>query len=238
MRGLKSRLITAALLIALTTVTAGTTAAAAPPRIKDANLRTADPATTCVRGPGRPFIGTDHARLQAYVPSLSDSGALVSVQFRVINLSDGALVFSGESPMKSTETWHEPSTQPQLLNATSYAWQARVFDGAGYSPWSNRCEFSVDLVGPNAPGLTITPEGPYHVGQQIALHFTNAGSTDVVRYAYGFRDTPDTSVAACPGTATVTLTDFGPTTLMAWSYDRAGAQSPSTIVNISVNFQP
>lgn len=84
-----------------------------------------------------------------------------------------------------------------------------MFDGTAYSTWSRKCEFTGDIGRPNPPGLTVTPEGPYTVGQEITLRFTDGGSSDVVRYGFGFFGSQTTSLPAGVDTARVVLTFAG-----------------------------
>ncbi|MGW6277340.1 hypothetical protein [Kribbella sp. NPDC055071] len=229
---MRTRLLAVALTAAVAAIVLPTTAYAAPAPITDANLKTLDPTSACVRGAARPVVNGLHPRLQAFVPS---DGTSASVQFRVTNTADGTEIFTGESSQKLTGTWYEPGLAPNLVDATTYAWQARVVNNTGTSAWSNPCELTVDIVRPNSPDLTVSP-GPYKVGQQITLTFGNAGSTDVVDYGYSLgTDEPTGHVAVCPGKVKLKLTSSGPTTIKAWAFDRAGNRSAGpTEVRISV----
>lgn len=234
---MRKALIAAALLVTSTGFLLPTTAQAAPAPITDANLRTTNPATTCVRGEARPLINQTSPVLEAFVPSPDEFAQPVSVEFRLNDLTDGTTVFTSESSTKMPGVWYGAQSTPDLLDGKSYAWQARVFDGTEYSAWSNTCEFSIDAVKPNAPGMTISPAGPYKVGQKVTVTFTNAGSTDVTKYAYSFTAAPTAYVPACPGTVRLKLTSAGPSVLQGWSYDAAGNQSAtSTKLDIRVNF--
>ena len=237
MRGLKSRLLTISLLVALTTVTSATGASAAgPARPVNAQMKTLNPETTCVRGPARPFIAQLDPTLSVFVPPAEMGAPAVTVQYRISTLDNGQVVWTGESIPRTPGYWLQPQLRAELASDTTYGWQARVFDGTTFSGWSKFCEFTTDTTRPNAPGLTITPEGPYHVGQEITLHFTNAGSTDVTKYGYAVMDdVPRATVAASIGTAKVTLDSIGPAPVRAWSYDRAGYISLPTILDINVN---
>jgi hypothetical protein len=233
---MRKALIAAALLVTSTGFLLPSTAQAAPAPISDANLKTTNPATTCVRGAARPLVNQTSPVLQAFVPSSDPYPRPVTVEFRLNDLSDGTTVFTSESSTKGPEVWFEAQSRPTLLDGKTYAWQARVFDGTEYSAWSKTCEFSIDAVKPNAPGLTITPAGPYKVGQKVTLHFTNGGSTDVARYSYHLLGKPPVDVNPCPGTATLKLTTAGPDSIAAVSFDKAGnLSSGETVVNIKVS---
>jgi hypothetical protein len=241
MRGFKSRLLTLSLLVALTTVTTvtgstGASAAARPARPTDAQMKTLNPETACVRGPARPFIAAIDPTPSVFVPPEEMGAPAVTVEYRISTIYNGQVVWTGQSNPRTPGFWLQPQLRPELASDMTYGWQARVFNGTTYSLWSKRCEFTTDTTRPNSPGLTITPDGPYHVGQQIALHFTNAGSTDVTKYGYAVMDdVPRATVDAGVGTATVTLEAIGPTPIRAWSYDRAGYNSLPTIVDININ---
>ncbi|MFF1821366.1 hypothetical protein ACFVWG_28955 [Kribbella sp. NPDC058245] len=223
---MRARLFAATTLAALIIPT---TAYAAPAAPTDENLRTTNPATSCIRGVNRPLVNQTSPRLQAFVPAADENdGRSVKVEFRLKNLADGTEVFTSESFTKVVGVWFEAGSEPTLADATTYSWQARVVDSTGAaSPWSAGCELSIDTVRPNAPTLTLSP-GPYKVGQKITLTFGNAGSTDVTQYAYAVATSaPGSPIPACPGKVTVKLTDSGPTPIRAWSYDRAGNLSPT-----------
>ena len=235
---MRKALIAAALLVTSTGLAIPTTAQAAPAPISPANLKTTNPATTCVRGTARPLINGTSPVLSAFVARPAEGEPRsVSVEFRLNDLSDGTTVFTSESPTMVQGVWYQAQSEPELLDGKTYAWQARVHDGTEYSAWSKTCEFSIDAVKPNAPGLTITPEGPYKVGQTITLHFSNAGSADVTKYSYWLMGKPPVDVKACPGTAKLKLTDAGPDSITAVAYDKAGNRSAEeTVVRISVGF--
>jgi hypothetical protein len=228
---MRTRLLTVALTATVAAIVLPTTAYAAPAPITDANLKTLDPTTACVRGTARPVINGLRPRLQAFVAA---DGTSASVQFRVTNTADGSETFTGESSQKLTGTWYEPGLAPNLVDAT-YAWQARVVNSTGTSAWSNPCELTVDTVRPNSPDLAVSP-GPYKVGQQITLTFGSAGSTDVVDYGYAIgTEEPTGHVAVCPGKVKLKLASSGPQTVKAWAFDRAGNRSATpTEIRISV----
>jgi hypothetical protein len=232
---MRIRLLTAALVPVLVAFGGTSVAHAALPRPTVDQLATIDPESTCVRGVDRPVLGGANPRMRTFVPGGEDSPP-ASVQFRMVDLATGKRVFTGTSPTMITGLWFEPSSPIAALDSgKSYSWQARVFDGTAYSAWSRKCEFTVDVDRPNPPGLTVTPEGPYTVGQEITLHFTNGGSSDVVRYAFGFFGSQTTSLPAGVDNAKLVLTFAGPIPLSAWGYDRAGNPSDATTVDLRVN---
>ncbi|WP_405060618.1 hypothetical protein OG474_03010 [Kribbella sp. NBC_01505] len=224
---MRTHLSAVALLVLAASAVVPTTAQAAPARITDENLKTIDPGTSCVRGAKRPFVNQTTPRLNAFIPAADESDwSQGNVEFRVKNLADGQVIFTGVSPQRPVGNWVESETKPTLANDTTYSWQARFIDEAGEaSPWSRGCELSVDTVRPAIPDLSISP-GPYKVGQTITLTFGNAGSTDVTKYGYTIMTSEPTKfVSARAGRAKVTLDSAGPTSIRAWSYDRAGTQS-------------
>ncbi|MFI5713131.1 hypothetical protein [Kribbella sp. NPDC051620] len=233
MRGFKTRLLGAGVVMLLATIgtaTASADVAAGPPRPTDKQLRTIDPATTCLRGTARPWIDQVEPRLQAFLPGAETTNQY-TVDFELFTLADSQVIWTGTSFPKNpgqTGLWTQAlELPPQLQDATTYGWHARVSDGTTTSAWSRTCELTVDTVKPNSPGLTITPaEQPYKVGQTITLNFTNAGSADVTKYGFSvLSQEPNTFVPARTGTAKVKLTEAGPSYINAWSYDKAGNES-------------
>jgi hypothetical protein len=232
---MRKRLLIAALGLVMSGLGGTTVAHAAFPRPTVDQLATIDPASSCARGEARPFLAGTTPRMRAFVPAGEDSSS-VSVQFRMVDLASGLRVFTASSPTMVTGVWFEPDRPlPELTSGRSYSWQARVFDGTTYSDWSRRCEFTVDVDRPNPPGLTITPEGPYQVGQEITLQFSDGGSSDVVRYGYGFFGSETTSLPAGVTTAKLVLTFAGPISLSAWSHDQAGNPSDATTVDLRIS---
>lgn len=223
---MRARLLAATTLAALTLPT---TAYAAPPsRIPDANLRTAEPATSCVRGAGRPVINGVTPRLEAYLPADGEFDQPQGfVHFRLKDLVSGTELFTTQSSTKTVGTWFDAPLTTELVNGGIYSWQARFVDSntGVATPWSKGCELAVDTVRPSAPDLTISP-GPYKVGQEITLTFGTGGTPDVAKYGYALiGDESLGFVDVCVGKVTVELTWSGPTTVRAWSYDRAGSRS-------------
>jgi hypothetical protein len=216
-----------------------TTAYAAPPsRIPDANLRTGEPATSCVRGSQRPVINGISPRFEAYLPADGEFDQPQGfVEFRLKDLVTGSEIATGRSSTKTVGTWFDARLNTELVNGGIYSWQARFVDSntGDTTAWSKGCELAVDMVRPPAPDLTISP-GPYQVGQEITLTFGTAGTPDVARYGYALiGDESAGFVDVCVGKVTVKLTWSGPTTVHAWSYDRAGSRSlTSTDIPIMV----
>src|SRR4051812_1587810 len=104
-----------------------TTAYAAPPsRIPDANLRTAEPATSCVRGAGRPVINGVRPRLEAYLPADGEFDQPQGfVEFRLKDLVSGSELFTTQSSIKTVGTWFDAQHDTELVNGGIYSWQAR-----------------------------------------------------------------------------------------------------------------
>jgi hypothetical protein len=232
---MRKRLLTAALVSVMAGLGGTTVAHAALPRPTVDQLATIDPASSCVRGEARPFLGGTTPRMRAFVAA-GENPPSVSVQFRMVDLGTGQRVFTGTSPTMVAGIWFEPDRPiPELTSGRSYSWQARVFDGTTYSDWSRRCEFTVDVDRPSPPGLTVSPEGPYRVGQEITLQFSEGGSTDVVRYGYGFFSSQTTVLPVGVTTVKLILPFAGPIPLSAWGHDRAGNVSDATTVDLRIS---
>ncbi|MGW3887595.1 hypothetical protein ACWD69_02810 [Micromonospora chokoriensis] len=104
---------------------------------------------------------------------------------------DARQVFSNEyglSGRASTVTLPEGT----LVDGQSYVWQARVTDGADYSPWSKKCFFTHDRTAPTAPTVTssnypadTTGEwGP--AGVPGIFTFSGNGNKDVAGFEYSW----------------------------------------------------
>ncbi len=115
----------------------------------------------------------------------------------------------------------------------AYAFRATAGDGRLWSEPSDWCEFSVDLVAPDAPTVTAQTYKPAGCPTEgcgslgVADTFTFAStSTDVVKYRWGFTDPPAMTVTAptMGAAASVVWTppSSGPKTLYVDAVDRAG----------------
>ncbi|GIF01474.1 hypothetical protein [Paractinoplanes rishiriensis] len=152
--------------------------------------------------------------------------------------------------------------EADLVDGTSYAWQARVTDGVDTSPWSRKCFFSYDGIAPTAPAVTSDfPEGTWGpAGKLPTFTFDGQGNKDVAGFQYGWWGLgvdvcsaegdvgqtvctppfsgPGTVRANTPGgTAAVTLNPdaSGPIRLVVRSVDAAGKVSPTVTTTVYIS---
>jgi hypothetical protein len=136
-----------------------------------------------------------------------------------------------------------PIPEGRLTDGASYAWQARTFDGTAFGPWSEKCQFTVDLTPPPAPGGVTSsdyPTGSPHGGVDVPGVFKVTapaeGANDIAGYEYTFDSaiiggTPVTARAEDHGaTITAAPPHDGPNRLSVWSKDRAGRLSVQPFV--------
>ncbi len=86
-----------------------------------------------------------------------------------------------------------PVTVPNgtLVDGTSYAWQARVGDGAATSAWSKKCFFTYDVTAPPAPTVTSAnyPQtGTTPPGVPGEFTFSGNGNPDVAGFEYSWSE--------------------------------------------------
>ncbi|GAA4594750.1 hypothetical protein GCM10023194_62540 [Planotetraspora phitsanulokensis] len=125
----------------------------------------------------------------------------------------------------------------RLTDGSSYVWQARTFDGAAFGPWSVKCQFTVDLTPPPAPGGVTSSDYPtegLHSGVGVPGVFEvtapTTGAEDIAGYEYSFDSTTSGTYVAARAkdhgaTFTVAPEHAGDNTLSVWSKDRAGRRS-------------
>lgn len=81
-----------------------------------------------------------------------------------------------------------------LVDGESYAWQARVSDGADFSSWSKKCYFTYDGTRPTAPAVTSANYPSSDTGQwapagtPAVFTFSGNGNTDVAGFQYSWND--------------------------------------------------
>ncbi|MGC4762805.1 hypothetical protein ACLQ20_08120 [Micromonospora sp. DT46] len=79
-----------------------------------------------------------------------------------------------------------------LVDGKSYAWQARVGDGADFSAWSKKCFFTYDDTSPTAPTVASANYPATDTGQQApagvpgVFTFSGGGSKDVAGFQYSW----------------------------------------------------
>lgn len=141
--------------------------------------------------------------------------------------------------------WNNQGEMPvERLKDGRYGWNARVFDGRAYSPWSEPCYFTVDRTAPAVPPTAASPEYPENspapTGQfdrPATFLFTANGAADVVAFRYGTEDRSYSRVAAdeLGGAATVQVTfpASGAQKLYVRSIDRAGNESPVRVYAVN-----
>ncbi|WUR59791.1 hypothetical protein OHS32_32835 [Micromonospora chokoriensis] len=106
---------------------------------------------------------------------------------------DARQVFTGEYGLSGrANTVNLP--EGTLADGQSYVWQARVTDGADYSPWSKKCFFTHDRTAPTAPTVTSSnypldttgERGP--AGVAGIFTFSGNGNKDVAGFEYSWRE--------------------------------------------------
>jgi len=217
----------------------------APNAPTDLNLA---PAKPCGFGPDRAFITTNQPQFSTRL-SDPNSGDSLGARLEIRRKSDGAVVYQ-DPPGNPTPTvpatggnlTFAPVPDGKLAAGVTYTYHAVAWDGRAWGPWTNGCEFEVDL-GPAGTPLVSSPcEAPacdpefgMPMGTPRAVTVTPApGDTDVVRYIYGTGTSAGAlggTVAAGPdGTATIPVTQWtsDPTWLFVKSVDQAGNISVGT----------
>ena len=203
-------------------------------------------ATTCVAGTRAP--------IPTSVPTLSaigrdPDGDKVAARFEVHQ--NGQMVWGQTlSTLREGGALQSAKVASGAIDRNLAAmWRARVTDSNGRtSPWSDWCQFSVDVVAPGAPVVTpIPPEGPDSVIQAVyetggverggagvtgCWRFSPGNPDDVVRYRYSIVDESRNGgrVADASGNATKCWAPdgTGPKTLYVSAVDAAGNDSGVT----------
>jgi hypothetical protein len=168
-------------------------------------------------------------------------GGNVSASFQVQRQISGTWGASTSvGPVSVTSQQRAQVAAPGLVDGGIYRWQVRTADPAGLSgPWSEWCEFSVDMTPPAPPGRVASLDFPPDtiaggVGRSgtFTIDKPVVGAADVAGYVWALTPltTPPTDgtrtvAAATAGTNTtvaITPTVEGSNTLRAWSIDAAG----------------
>jgi len=190
-----------------------------PPSVPT-GLRTTSPATTCVRGAGRPSIPNDPPILTARLNDADGAkGQAVQAQFELVGPAGVAKAFN--TPFKGPGvdfTWQLPA-----LAAGNYSWRVRAYDTHVQSAFTLWCEFVVDLTKPPSPAVGAPEDQIYEVGKSATFTFNPNGAADVHHYKWSLKDAP-TSGDVPVGSPTISVTPqtFGLQVLRVWSYDHAG----------------
>ncbi|GII56797.1 hypothetical protein Pth03_51860 [Planotetraspora thailandica] len=202
----------------------------------------------CATGDSRPYVLTTTPTLAA-VQTHPNAG----LQMLTSTFSWWPV---GGSP-NETDTVSRLSGNPATVSATipadrltdgaSYAWKARTFDGTHFSPWSDRCEFTVDMTPPPAPGGVTSddypvgrPSGGTGVAGVFEIVPPASQAEDVVAYAYTLDsgvvggETVPARAGDHGASVTVTPTHDGPNRLFVRSKDRAGRLSTPFTYTFSV----
>lgn len=117
------------------------------------NARTTSPATDCVTGSGRPYVGVLQPKLRAQITD--PEGSPVSATFEWWT-TGGALIGSTTvGPQASGSTIEATVPAGAFANGGTYSWRVRGTDGGTPGAYSPFCEFTVDTTAPGAqPGVS------------------------------------------------------------------------------------
>ncbi|MEV6927409.1 DNRLRE domain-containing protein [Dactylosporangium sp. NPDC051485] len=152
------------------------------------NARSTNPATDCVTGSGRPYVGTAQPAVRAQITD--PEGSPVSAQFEWYTTGSTLVNAGTVGPQASGSTFEYTLPSGLLANGSSYMWRVRGTDAGTQGAWSTWCEVTVDTGAPgNQPGIASAtfPENGW-TGQP-------AGYT-----------TSTSPLTYIPGTNTLTLT--------------------------------
>ncbi|MEU4769288.1 LamG domain-containing protein [Actinosynnema sp. NPDC023794] len=178
--------------------------------------RPSDPQTDgqpCARGSARTLLGTATPTLSALVTDPDpETDMTLHVDWHTLPLG-GEPVFPKLGKLTQGSLAKNTSGQVTLppLAPGTYAWRTHADDGTDwapdYGPW---CEFTIDTVAPNVPGVSspvYKEYGDFHgsIGHTADFTFTANGSGDVTKYLYEWEDSSTTEVAAPSPGASVTI---------------------------------
>ena len=207
---------------------------------------------SCRTGTDRPVLRTDTPRLTALLRD--PEGNATKARFQILRVSNNASVWGAyaSSYLPSGRTHAIQVPDGRLASNVVYKWRALARDSTGRdSTWSRWCEFTVDITKPAIPNILPVTSGP-----GIEAVYTNEnveaggigltgkfllgwnGSTDVVRFHYGFTDpaTPKSVGTNSTGNAVISFTPTkpGPATVYVRSVDRAGNISDPRVYYVDV----
>lgn len=185
------------------------------------------PALPCRTGTSRPYMSTKQPNLQATVGDADADPVQGSFEVWVTNGSEiGSPALSAKATAGTPTTWTVPSGD--FLEAGTYSWRARGYDGTsytGYTPW---CEFTIDTVAPAAASVASVqyPVNTWKTAGGAGTFTFSDTSTDVDHYLYGVDGASPTTTAT--GSSLAWTPGDGWHTLNVQAVDRAGNTSPVT----------
>ncbi|MFD0560130.1 concanavalin A-like lectin/glucanase superfamily protein [Stackebrandtia endophytica] len=178
----------------------------------------------------------DDARPE-FAGKVTDADGTVRARVQLWALESGAtdhhVVYdqtSGNLTSGAIYRWRPPADLDQLRN---YWWRMQATDGQASGPWTQWCYFQVDTTPPAAPELDRVGDPPL-AGDDVRINLRGP-SSDTVSFSYGLnRDTPDQTVTAVDGTASITWNNLpqGPNLLYVWARDRAGNLSQRAVIQV------
>ncbi|MEU8387460.1 hypothetical protein [Micromonospora sp. NPDC048843] len=105
---------------------------------------------------------------------------------------DARQVFTGEHGLTGRAN-RVNLPEGTLADGKTYVWQARVTDGADYSPWSKKCFFTHDRSAPGEPTITSANYPQDSTGDAVptgvspVFTFSGNGDKDVAGFEYSWR---------------------------------------------------
>ncbi|PUB31596.1 concanavalin A-like lectin/glucanase superfamily protein [Promicromonospora sp. AC04] len=195
---------------------------------------------SCKTGTDRPVLRTTMPRLSAFIRD--PDGNATKARFQIWRVTSDIQVWGAymSSYLPSARTHKIQVPDNELFSNVVYKWRVLAKDSSGREgSWSKWCEFTVDITKPEIPNIYPVTSGAGveavytnenieagGIGLTGKFRFGWAGSTDVVRFQYGFTDpaTPKAVPTSSTGTAVVSFTPTkpGPATVYVRSVDRAG----------------
>ncbi|HZN76267.1 MAG TPA: LamG-like jellyroll fold domain-containing protein [Micromonosporaceae bacterium] len=200
----------------------------------------------CATGTSRPWVTTGTPTLAAKHSDADNGQATLTTRFYWWPLGGTRPADTATTGVKDYPGSNGANATPtlpagQVLDSTTYVWQARTFDGIDWGQFSAPCEFTADTDPPNKPSSVTA--GFYNAststgGPGIADTFTfnppATGANEVTGYIYALDgginpaagvsvDTVDPNTFV--GTASIAPTHDGTTALNVWTKDRAGRPS-------------
>ncbi|GHE54149.1 LamG-like jellyroll fold domain-containing protein [Streptomyces capitiformicae] len=175
------------------------------------------------------------------------TGQNLTATFRVWDQVDGRpMVYEGKDGPQNEGKFEENIPVRELKHGSGYRWHAQTYDGStgklkdsGYSPWSDWCEFVVDVERPDTKPHVAPVASEIDLPAGSKRHFTfsaNGNSDPVFKNDVEFyewdlgNDTPTRKAdpATLGGKATIEVapSTFGPNVLYVRSVDRAGNRGP------------
>jgi hypothetical protein len=202
----------------------------------------------CRTGTDRPVLHTTQPTVSAVLRD--PDGNSLKGRFQVYRVSNDTKVWGAYSGYLSSGKRHTLRVGALAANNVVYKWRVLAVDREGrQGAWSRWCEFTVDNVKPNPPTIDAVTTGVDAVyldnhaehggiGLRGKFRFGRNGSSDVVRFKFGFNDPtrPRLRSVGSGGTSVVSFTpsEALPYTLTAVSVDRAGNVSNTATYRFEV----